>query len=213
MLPLFILSVAIQPADAERFAKWEKEVAAIEKRLADAPPKPGGVLFYGSSSIRLWDLKKSFPKKPYLNAGFGGSEVRDCTHFLPRLVTPHKPAVVVFYAGDNDIASGRKAEQVAEDFKAFCMALHKELPECRVLYLPVKPSLARWSKFEEQKKANALMKDLCSADKRLVYIDTVPGMLGADGKPIPDLFVKDGLHMSPAGYEKWTALVSAALEK
>jgi lysophospholipase L1-like esterase len=57
------------------------------------------------------------------------------------------------------------------------------------------------------------MKDFCSADKRLVYIDTVPGMLGADGKPIPDLFVKDGLHMSPAGYEKWTALVSAALEK
>src|SRR4051812_25168723 len=61
-----LLSVSADPQPgkdegADRFARWEKEVSAIEKRLADDPPKPGCVVFAGSSSIRLWDLKKSFP--------------------------------------------------------------------------------------------------------------------------------------------------------
>jgi len=208
-----LVVVAIQPSETERFAKWEKEVAAIEKRLKDVRPKPDGVLFVGSSSIRLWDLAKSFPDKGYLNAGFGGSEIRDSTHFVPRLVTPFAPKAIVFYAGDNDIATGRKPEQIAADFKAFCEAVHTDLPKCRVLYIPVKPSLARWAKFDEQKKANALVKEYCGTNEWLGYIDVVPAMLGPDGKPIPELFAKDGLHLSPAGYEKWTALVKTALEK
>lgn len=212
MLPLLLLCV-VQPKDADPFAKWEKEVALIEKRLAVAKPAAGGVLFYGSSSIRLWDLKKSFPDKGYLNAGFGGSQIRDCTHFVSRLVTPFAPKTIVFYAGDNDIAAGRSAEQVEADFKAFRDAVRKDLPKCRILWLPVKPSIARWGKYEEQKKANSHVKKLCDADPLLGAIDTVPDMLDADGKPIPELFVKDGLHLSPAGYDKWTALVKAALEK
>jgi lysophospholipase L1-like esterase len=212
MFSAILLIAAIQPADAERFAKWEKEVAAVEKRLAALPQK-SDILFYGSSSIRLWDLAKSFPEKHYLNAGFGGSEIRDCTHFIPRLVVPFKPTSIVFYAGDNDIADGRKPEQVRADFEVFCAAVQKELPKCRVLYLPVKPSLKRWAQFEAQRKANAQVKAFCDTDPRLAYIDTVPAMLGADGKPIPDLFVKDGLHLSAAGYAKWTPLVTVTLEK
>jgi lysophospholipase L1-like esterase len=212
MLPILLVCV-LQPKDAEPFAKWEKEVAGIEKRLAEAKPAPGGVLFYGSSSIRLWDLSKSFPGKAYLNAGFGGSQIRDCTHFVPRLVTPFAPRTIVFYAGDNDIANGRTAEQVEADFQAFRDAVRKDLPKCRILWLPVKPSLARWDKYDVQKKANALVTKLAESDPLLGIIDTVPGMLGADGKPIPELFVKDGLHMSPAGYDKWTALVKAAVDR
>jgi lysophospholipase L1-like esterase len=37
-------------------------------------------------------------------------------------------------------------------------------------------------------------------------------MLGADGKPLPELFVKDGLHLTPKGYEVWTAAVQKALK-
>jgi lysophospholipase L1-like esterase len=150
----------------------------------------------------------------YTNVGFGGSEIRDCTHFAPRLIAPYHPRAIVFYAGDNDIASGRKAEQVLADFKTFAAAVHKTSPKCRILYLPVKPSIARWSKFPEQAKANKLVKEYCDkSGPSFGYIDIVPAMLGEDGKPIPALFAKDGLHLSPAGYAKWTALVKSALEK
>lgn len=216
MLPLLLLPVLVQPAaplSADRAARWEKEVAAIEKRLKENPPKPGGVVFAGSSSTRLWNLNKSFPGKGYVNVGFGGSEIRDCTHFAPRIITRLKPSVVVLYAGDNDIAAGRKPGQVLADFQAFAAAVHKELPKCRVLFIAVKPSIARWKKIDDQKKANALVKEFCGTDPRLAFVDIVPAMLGPDGKPLPELFQKDGLHLSPAGYEKWTAVVKTAIEK
>lgn len=211
---LFALSVvagaAAQPEKpADRFARWEKEVAAIEKRLAEKPPKPGCVIFAGSSSIRLWNLDKSFPDAGYVNVGFGGSQIPDSTHFAARLITPHRPKAVVFYAGDNDIAANRTPEQVLADFKAFCAAV----PDGRILFLAVKPSVARWKRFDVQKKANALVREFCESDARLAFIDTVPLMLGPDGMPVADLFVKDGLHLSAAGYEKWTAAVRAALAK
>ena len=104
------LASAQQP---DPFEKWEKEIAGIEKRLTDAPPKKGGTLFAGSSSIRLWKLQEPFPGA--INVGFGGSVIRDSTHFAGRIILPHEPARIFFYAGDNDVASKRTPEQVRDD--------------------------------------------------------------------------------------------------
>ena len=91
--------------------------------------------------------------------------------------------------------------------------VRKDNPDCRVLFVAIKPSLARWKLFEEQQKANALVKAFCEKEKGLVFVDVVPLMLRADGTPNPDLFVKDGLHMTPKGYELWTAALNKALKE
>jgi lysophospholipase L1-like esterase len=204
------VSATLQQLDL-RFVRWEQEVRGIEKRLAKAPPPTGGVLFVGSSSIRLWDTVKAFPDLPAANVGFGGSEVRDCTHFVPRLVAPHKPKTIVFYAGDNDIASGRTAVQVRDDFGAFVAAVRKPLPDCRVLFVAVKPSPKRWKLFDVQTKANDLVKAWATGQTAVRVIDVVTPALGPDGKPKPELFVKDELHLSAAGYEIWKSAVKDAL--
>jgi lysophospholipase L1-like esterase len=201
-----------QTAGPDRAARWEKDVAAIEKRLQKDPPAAGGVAFVGSSSIRLWNLKTSFPDVNAVNLGFGGSQVPDQTHFAPRLVLPLAPRAVVFYAGDNDIHAGRTPEQVREDFAEFVGRVHADLPKARVLFVAIKPSPARWKQFKRQTEANALVKRACAGDGRLAFVDVVPAMLGPDGKPDPDLFVADGLHLSAKGYELWTAAVTKALE-
>jgi lysophospholipase L1-like esterase len=36
-------------------------------------------------------------------------------------------------------------------------------------------------------------------------------MLGPDGKPRAELFVKDGLHLSADGYKLWAALLRSKL--
>ncbi len=198
---------------AARAAKWEKEVAGIEKAIADGHPKEGSTVFAGSSTVRLWDLKKYFPGKEYVNAGFGGSTIADCVHFAPRLVLPHKPAAVVFSAGGNDLASGTAPEKVADDFKAFAAAVHGLSPKCRVVFVSIKPTTKRWGLYEKETKANALIKSLCAADERLVYLDLVPDLLGSDGKPKPEMLKADLLHPSPAGYDVMAAKVSAALAK
>jgi lysophospholipase L1-like esterase len=67
--------------------------------------------------------------------------------------------------------------------------------------------------YEVQKKANGLVKDFCQQEKGLVFVDIVPRMLNADGQPIPELFVKDGLHLSDQGYEVWNAEIRKLLLK
>ena len=211
MLAIFLV-LAFQPPPADPFARWEKEISAIEKRQRETPPKKDGVVFAGSSTIRLWDLKKSFPDRDVANCGFGGSQIADCTHFAPRLIPPLEPRAVVFYAGDNDVNAKRTPEQVRDDFRAFAKSVHGKLPACTIYFLSIKPSVARWAQFETQSKANALVKADMTTNDKLAYIDIVPVLLGPDGKPKPEWFVKDGLHLSEKGYELVATEVKKAVK-
>lgn len=198
---------------AERFARWEKAIAAFEEQDRKQAPPKNAYLFAGSSSIRLWNLPRSFPDLDVINRGFGGSQIADTVHFAPRIILKQQPRMVLLYAGDNDIAAGRTPEQVLADFKALVQAIHNTLPKTRVAFLSIKPSLARWKLWDPVQKANSLVKAFCMEDRRLLYIDMGAGMLGPDGKPRPELFVKDGLHLSPEGYALWATLVKAELQK
>jgi len=209
------LAAATRPCrgdDARGFGRWEKEIAAFEAKDRAAPPPKDAVLFAGSSSIRLWNLKKSFPDLAVINRGFGGSEIADSTHFAPRIIIKARPRVIVFYAGDNDVANGKTAEQVSDDFKDFAGLIHKELPKTKIVFISIKPSLARWKMVEKQRKANGLVEAYCKKNDYLAYIDAVTPMLDDDGKPRQEMFGKDGLHMNDKGYALWASLLKAYLK-
>ena len=61
------------------------------------------------------------------------------------------------------------------------------------------------------KAFNERVRAFSSSRPRLHFVDVAPPMLGPDGQPRPELFVDDGLHMTPAGYEIWNGLVSRAV--
>jgi lysophospholipase L1-like esterase len=114
--------------------------------------------------------------------------------------------VVVLYAGDNDLNAGKSPEQVAADFDAFRRVVHDKLPKTKIVYVAVKPSIARWKLIDKVRATNELIAKACAADaERLVFLDIAPLMLGENGEPNPEMFVKDGLHLSPLGYERWSA--------
>ncbi len=96
--------------------KWKKAIFQFELDDAKKPPPQQSYLFVGSSSIRMWDLPKYFPHEKPINRGYGGSELCDTTHYVKQLILKHKPRVVVLYAGDNDIARGKSAEQVHQAY-------------------------------------------------------------------------------------------------
>ena len=191
---------------------WAKEIAAFAAADEATPFPAGGIVFVGSSSIRLWDLASAFPGRPALNRGFGGTQIRDSVRHVDRLVIRHTPATVVFYAGDNDLADGRTPQQVEADFAAFVGRVHATLPATRIAFIGIKPSIARWALIARVREANRLIRDFCDRDDRLGFVDVDAAMLGWDGKPRPELFVKDGLHMSPRGYEIWNMLVRPFLD-
>ena len=193
--------------EPKQASPWEKVIQGFEGRDAKMPPPKGAILFAGSSSIVGWNLPKCFPDLKTINRGFGGSQIADSTQFAGRFIIPRAPKTIVFYAGDNDIASGNAPERVLEDYKAFVKTVHDALPETRIIFIAIKPSIARWKLWEKMKAANALIEEHAKADKRLAYLDIATPMLGEDGKPKPELLAKDGLHLSAAGYELWTKLL------
>ena len=192
--------------------RWAKEIAAFASEDAARPFPEGGIVFVGSSSIRLWDLATAFPGRPVLNRGFGGTQIADSVRHVERLVLRHRPATVVFYAGDNDISAGRTPAQVHADFRAFVAKVHAVLPRTRIAFVAIKPSLARWALIAKVREANRLIRADCDRDDRLGFVDVDGPMLGWDGKPRPDLFVQDGLHLSAKGYALWNVLLAPFLE-
>jgi lysophospholipase L1-like esterase len=205
---LLLLCDAAPPPNSS--SRWESAVRAIEKRDAKTPPPGGAVFFCGSSSIVRWDLPKSFPTLRTVNRGFGGSKIADSTFFAHRLVLPHNPSAIVFYAGDNDLGGGLTPERVRDDFRAFVARVRTKLPDVPIHFIAIKPSIARWKSWDRIQKANALIRADCDG-KLVTFIDVAAPMLGDDGTPRRELFVKDGLHLSPAGYAIWNALVLKAL--
>jgi lysophospholipase L1-like esterase len=208
-LLLLIVLIALAPLRTHPLAqqdKWAKEMAAFEEQDTKDPAL-GGIVFVGSSSVRLWDLEKSFPEMPVLNRGFGGSEIPDSVQHADLLVIRHKPRTVIFYAGDNDIANGHTPQQVFDDYKAFVTKVRAALPDTRIAFIAIKPSIQRWAMIDRIRAANALVRKYAETDDHLGYIDVDGAMLGWDEKPRKELFIADGLHMTPAGYAVWTALV------
>jgi lysophospholipase L1-like esterase len=197
------------PAQADQ---WAKDMAAFEQQDAQARPAAGGIVFVGSSSIRLWDLPRSFPGLPVINRGFGGSQISDSIRHVALLVIKHQPRTVVLYAGDNDISSGKTPQVVAGDFKTFAARVHADLPKARILFVGIKPSIQRWALIAKVREANGLIREICEGDERLGFVDVDGPMLGWDEKPRKDLFVADGLHLSAKGYELWNALVRPFLD-
>lgn len=191
---------------------WAKEMAAFADQDSTTPPSPGGIVFVGSSSIRLWDLERSFPNLPVVNRGFGGSQIVDSVQHVDLLVVRHTPRTVVFYAGDNDLSAGKSPEVVASDFKAFVGKVHAALPQTRIAFIGIKPSIQRWVLVAKVRKANALIRTFCLDNERLGFVDVDGPMLGWDEKPRKDLLAADGLHLTPKGYELWTTLVRPFVE-
>jgi lysophospholipase L1-like esterase len=213
----FALVVALAllrfPAAAQP-APFENEIKAFEQADAQSPPPKDAVLFVGSSSIRLWKtLADDFPGLKVINRGFGGSQVSDSLRHADRIILPHRPKLVVFYAGDNDLAAGKSPNRVLDDFKALAAKVHAALPDTKILYVSVRPSVARWHLQGRQWLANQLVKDFADHDPAVEYVDVVPALLGPDGRPRADLLAADRLHLNPDGYRAWTSVIRPAVEQ
>lgn len=209
MICLAVLCSAVGRAQQSPANKWEAEIKNFEESDRQSPPAKSGVLFIGSSSIRLWQsLAEDFPKTKVINRGFGGSEIADSTFYVERIVVPYRPKMVVLYAGDNDLANGKTPRQVFEDYKAFVSRVRGKLPAAKIAFISIKPSPSRAALLQSQKDANALIKEYASRDKRLIYIDVFTPMLGDDGKPRPELFGLDELHMNKEGYGLWKSVIA-----
>ena len=206
-------ATGLGPASAQEQApsvRWQsslQEFAAADKL---AMPAGQGVLFVGSSTIRMWStLANDFQSLPVvINRGYGGSTLSDCSHMVRQLVTQYHPAQVLVYGGENDLFEGQKPTQVRDSLVRFMESVRKELPDTRIGFISIKPSPSRQELLPAIHHANAMIADYLKTQKNADYIDIYNPMLGEEGQLRPELFLPDMLHMNAQGYALWQSVIA-----
>ena len=194
--------------------RLEPEIRKFELIDRQTPPPPRPVLFTGSSSIRLWtNLAATFPNRPVLNRGFGGSQMSDLVHFFDRVVRPYQPSMIVVYEGDNDLAGGKSVETVYSEFLFFLRRVRSDLPGTPVAILATKPSPSRLKWLDSQRDLDTRLETLAQSSPGVFFIDTFHPLLDAAGMPRPEYYKDDKLHLTPSGYAVWHRVVEAALNR
>lgn len=185
--------------------RLEKQVREFEEADKANPPQPGSVLFTGSSSVRHWHkhLAKDFEGLAVLGRGFGGSTMPELLNYMDRLVLPYVPRAVIVYEGDNDLTAGRSVDELLDDYRKFHKRIQRKVPGCRLFVLAIKPSPSRENIWDKAKEANSRLAEWCKSEKNVTFIDVATPMLNDAGKPKPELFLRDRLHMNREGYAIW----------
>ena len=186
----------------EQFVEWDKKNSFSEN----------GVLFIGSSSIRLWSTNQYFDCN-IINRGFGGAHLSDINHYFDLIVSKYKPKIILLYAGDNDIAAKKTPNRFLGDYQKFVRLVYDNIPDCSIIFIPIKPSPARWKYWNNMKKANNLLSEYIKKSPNQYYVDTAGPMINENGRPISSLFISDSLHLSKKGYDLWSKIVHPLLEK
>lgn len=220
ILPLLALALTAWAADPATAAtttewKWEKSIASFEAKDRESPPAPGTIAFIGSSTFAMWkSVAADMAPLPVYNRAFGGSGVQDQVKAAPRILLPHKPAVVVYYCGDNNVGSDKADPQVViKGFKEFHALLRKELPATRIVHVGIKPSIKRRAAWPVAQQANALVREFAASDPLITCVDPASVLLDAKGEIKPGIYTKDDLHLNAEGYVLLTGLIKPAVEK
>jgi lysophospholipase L1-like esterase len=213
LLAAALLPVSLRAQTLPAEQRWKKELEAFAAADRLQMPPAGGVLFVGSSSIRFWTgLETAFADQPVvIKRGFGGSRLSENADLVHRLVLPYQPRLVVLYAGENDIHEGVSPAELLAHFQRFVRQVQGALPATRVAYMAIKPSPSRLAFMATMREANLLIQTHVLQHDNLDYIDVHTAMLDNDGRPRPELFVRDQLHLSAEGYGLWRQIVSAHL--
>lgn len=187
---------------------YENDVSKLEERIASGEIAQGSNLFYGSSSLTLWDgLSEAMMPYDTASVAFGGSTLEACNYFFERLVVPAKPRSLIVYAGDNDIGDGRYHSDVMAEFEKLLMKRVEHLPGIRFTFIAVKPSPSRHHYLHRIRLFNRYVKERLEGINNTFYLDVHSPMLTADGMPDGTLYLEDGLHLNAKGYELWQKLL------
>jgi lysophospholipase L1-like esterase len=186
---------------------YEDEVRQLIQRTGQNPVAASHPpVFYGSSSIRLWDTLAEDVGPGILNLGFGGSTLEACNYFFERIVLPVRPSSLLLYAGDNDLGDGRTVEQTFASFQSLAAKI-AEPGAIPFGFIAVKPSPARFPIVDRIAKLNGLVRAAIEALPGGYFVDVFPAMLNGNGQPNASLYQPDGLHMSRAGYQLWSNIL------
>ena len=180
---------------------FKSEISKLEKQIKNIKTSDDLVVFYGSSTIRLWNsLQDDFPHNNILNLGFGGAFISSLSQNFQRLFIFEAPKAIVLYLGGNDLSLGWTAKKIIEKIKTLIAIIHGRYPGTTIVNLSIKPSLERSNLLQKIIQINKAIFLFAEKSDFLIHVNIFDDLL-KDGKANPNYFLMDGLHLNGDGYK------------
>ena len=185
---------------------WAEDIAAFAALPPSEEQLP--ILFYGSSSIRLWKTlaeghgllsgpQSRLRRLAFIRRGVLGRG----SHRRSRAFGDRGGFRVPMTLPASHRARPIGLPRVSMSLVTRVRGIGYEQP---LVYLAITPTPAREAHLAIVLEANRLIAARCAVDSSLYFVDTASGVLDANGRPDPRWFVEDGLHLNAAGYAHWT---------
>lgn len=212
---ILFLCIASQLVAQDTTQPFYQEIRAFKKQYSINPPPKDAILFVGSSSFRMWkNLQEMFPGYTVINRGFGGSTLPDVQLYAADIIYPYLPKQIVIFCGENDVATGTvDSKAVTERFKSLFREIRRNLPGRPIVFVSMKPSPSREKYLAVLRQGNQMIKNFLYQQQNVGYVDIFTPMLDEAGKPRPELFLPDMLHMNQKGYDIWQKAIQPYLIK
>jgi hypothetical protein len=183
---------------------YDDEIKQLENKFIFPKGDKMRVVFYGSSSIRMWEtLETDFPEFDVVNLAFGGSTLAACCWFFKRVVPLWNPDIFVLYAGDNDLGDGRHPEEVFLNFNNIMSLIEESCGHIPVAIISIKQSISRTNLYDSIQFSNKIIQEEIALKYPLcTYVDIIEAMK-MNGYVDKSMLEPDGLHLSAKGYKVW----------
>ena len=190
---------------------FKQEIAVLQRRAAQKTQQNDLIVFYGSSSIRLWDLQQDFPSLNTLNLGFGGAFIHSLSNNFENLFEGLQPKAIVLYLGGNDLTLGLSASEIVAHIRVFVQRIHQKFPSTTILNVSLKPSFERQEFLEVIQQINQGMFELSMQLSYLQQVKFYEFLIDQNQQIRTDLLLQDGLHLNSLGYQILKKQVGKAL--
>lgn len=214
LIPAFFLCFFNLVSAQQKHTFWN-EVQTFKAYDLQITTPAHPIVFVGSSSIRKWDdLQIALGTYNVMNRGIGGAVINDIVFYLNELVFTYQPRQIVLYVGENDLPDASVTpDTVLNRTKLLFSQIRAKLPEVPIVYIAMKPSPSRIAVLSKAREANLLVYNFIKSQKNAAFVNIFSPMLTKDGKPRPELFQPDMLHMNLKGYTIWETAIRPYLLK
>ena len=164
------------------------------------------IILFGDSQIAFWDMNKFYGNLPVSNRGVSGLRSDKALIRFEKDVLKYSPQTAVILIGTNDIAQGRKKEDVASDLsKMIVKSKAAKVKPVLCSVLPVRGIYKFTRHIEDLKGLNILIRNAADYHK-VSYIDFWQHMTDSNGELTKEL-TRDGLHPNSKGYAIMTSIL------
>ncbi len=196
---------------------WLKKLAEFQQQnRTEFANTSGGIILLGDSLTERFPVQELLPDLPIINRGIGGNKIGGWKYYglIDRLdvsVYALKPRKLFIQIGINDIVYAHTPTRIMKKgYENLLAELKRNCPQSGIYVQSLLPVRGKWSKYNKQiVNFNREIESLCRK-YGFTYINLYPQFADENGE-LKAEFSQDDLHLTPAGYNQWHAILKPFL--